>query len=128
MLTWETQVEVMRHGDVIATEKDVTVTHTTRDTSTHIEITALNPMFVAHLELLVVVQALNANRELLFRTAFVVDAQTHNDGPYDVFRDVAVLPMHTEEVKGVGESFYTRAFPRKWTGCSLVFPHQLLPS
>ena len=125
-ITWETQVEVMRHGDVIATDKDVTVTCTLLGDATHIEITSLNPMFVAYLELLVVIKALDPSNALLFRTSFVVDASRHNHGPYDVFRDVAMLTMHTEEVQGVGESFYTRAFPRQWTGCSLVFPNKLV--
>jgi len=125
-IRWVTEVELLRHGDVIVTDKDVTVTRTVRGDATHIEVTALNPVFVAHMELLVVVKAFDPTNALLFRTAFLVDAPTHNDGPYDVFADVAVVTMQTAEVRGVGESFYTRAFPRMWTGCSLVFPTTLV--
>jgi hypothetical protein len=125
-ITWVTEVEVLRHGDVIVTEKDVTVTCTVRADATHIEVTALNPIFVAHMDLLVVIKALDPTKALLFRTAFSVDTATHNYGPFEVFSDVAVVTMQTPEVRGVGESFYTRAFPRMWTGCSLVFPTTLI--
>lgn len=125
-IVWVTELEILRHGDVEMTEKDVTITQLVQDNAIHIQVTPISPLFAAHMHLLVVTKAYDRDRRMLARTAFFVDGLTHNEGPYDVFRDQALINMKTHETLGTAESYYTREFPRKWTGCMLMFPIQLV--
>lgn len=128
LLNWTTQVEALRFGDVEMTEHDVTTTQVIKDDAMHIQVSPLCCLSVAHTELLIVTKVFTRDNRLLFRAAFTVDADTHNFGPYDVFADQALILMKTESLVGVGESHYTKQFPREWTGCTLIFPLSLLPT
>jgi hypothetical protein len=112
---WQVELELENDEDVVL---DTTACTTTiEDQGEFVSVTVMphTHLVVNNHRLLLVVKHLNEKGHLLARHACTVSAHLHNHGPYDVFRDEALLPM--TDVEGCTDSWasYTVGLPRRFT-------------
>lgn len=78
-----------------------------------IVVNVIQPPVVFHAALLLVVKKFDDNGTLLHRAAAVVPSHRHRNGPYDVFKDTAIIYMDC--VQGTVDAWasYNTGMPRR---------------